>query len=92
MKKDYKIQNEIFTLNSEIRSTKIYIPFIMGSSSICKIEINFYEGPFGRRDISNLNRGSGTGFFIKFKKPNSDYKYKYFLMTCEHVIQKEIIS
>ena len=35
------------------------------------------------------NTGFETGSFIKFKEGN---KFQYFLMTCEHVIQKEIIE
>jgi len=92
MKKDFQVQKEVFSLTSEIKSFKIYIPFIKGSLCICKIEMEYYEGEFGNRDLSQKKPGCGTGFFIKFKDPNSDNKYKYFLMTCEHVIQKEIID
>ena len=93
MKREYKTQNEIFSLNSTIESTKIHIPFAIVSISICKIKMKYYEGNFGSRDIyGNKKSGAGTGFFIKFKDPNSDNRFKYFLMTCEHVIQKEIIE
>ena len=93
MKREYKTQNEIFSLNSTIESTKIHIPFAIVSISICKIKIKCYDGNFGSRDIYGDKKiGTGTGFFIKFKDPNSDNRFKYFLMTCEHVIQKEIIE
>ena len=92
MKKDFQVQKEVFSLTSKIKSFKIYIPFIKGSLSICKIEMEYYDGDFGNRNLSVKKQGCGTGFFIKFKDPNSDNKYKYFLMTCEHVIQKEIIN
>ena len=92
MKKDFQVQKEVFSFTSKIKSFKKYIPFIKGSLSICKIEMEYYEGDFGYRDLSQKKQGCGTGFFIKFKDPNSDNKYKYFLMTCEHVIQKEIIN
>ena len=95
MKRDYKIQNgtnEIMTFGSKIESTKIQIPFIVGSLSICKIICEFYNGNFGYRDLNDKKTGSGTGFFIKFKDPKSQNRYKYFVITCEHVIQKEIIE
>ena len=63
------------------------------SVSICKIRADCYDGVFGFRDISSGPKKSiGSGFFIKFKKPNSDSKYKYLMMTFEQVIQKEIIE
>ena len=96
MQKNFGITNEVITLNSSpLESTKknLRINFILGSVSICKIRVDCYDGVFGFRDISSGPKKSiGSGFFIKFKKPNSDSKYKYFMMTCEHVIQKEIIE
>lgn len=57
--------------------------------SICKIIVNCFEGSFGGRNLRIKCRGKGTGSFIKFKGGD---KFQYFLMTCEHVIQKEIIE
>ena len=88
-----KIKNEIITLKSKIQSTKIYIPFIKGSLSVSKILMKCYEeDDYGKRDLSKKLDGSGTGFFLKVKDPNEDNRYKYFLMTNEHVLQKEIIN
>ena len=96
MRNNFGITNEVITLNSSpLESTKknLRINFILGSISICKIRADCYDGDFGCRDISSgTKKKIGSGFFIKFKKPNSDSKYKYFMMTCEHVIQKEIIK
>ena len=91
--KDYKIEKEIITLKSNIESTKIYIPFIKGALSVCKIQMKCYkEDSYGIRDLSKEPVvGLGTGFFIKFKDPQEENRYKYFLMTNEHVLQKEII-
>ena len=91
--KDYKIEKEVITLKSKIESTKIYIPFIKGALSVCKILVKFYKDDSnGKRDLSKEPvDGSGTGFFIKFKDPKKENSYKYFLMTNEHVLQKEII-
>ena len=85
-------KNEILTSDSKLKSTKVDLPFIQGSLSVCKIETHVYEGDFGHRDLSKIYSGLGTGFFIKFKNNNSKNKYKYFIMTNEHVIQKEIIE
>ena len=85
-------KNEVLTSNSTLKSTKVHLPFIEGSLSVCKIETFIYGGPFGSRDLSKIYGGSGTGFFIKFKDNNFKNKYKYFIKTNEHVIQKEIIK
>ena len=85
-------KNEVLTPDSKLKSTKEHIPFIEGSLSVCKIETFVYDGNFGSRDLSKIFKGSGTGFFIKFKDNRSENKYKYFIMTNEHVIQKEIIE
>ena len=50
--------------------------FTRVSRSICKTEVG--------------NKNQGTGFFIKLKANNNE-NYKYFLMTCEHVIKRELI-
>ena len=58
--------------------------FIKGSLAVCKIIYHSFDG-----------KGyiGGTGFFIKFKDDNDDdLRYQYFLMTCEHVIKKEMIE
>ena len=58
--------------------------FIKGSLAVCKI---IYYSLDGKGYIG------GTGFFIKFKDDNDDdLRYQYFLMTCEHVIKKEMIE
>lgn len=58
------------------------IAYNRSSLSICKIEYV---------DKNNY-LATGTGFFIKFKDPKDEQKYKYFLMTCEHVIEKDMIN
>ena len=58
------------------------IAYNRSSLSICKIEYV---------DKNNYLI-SGTGFFIKFKDPKGEQRYKYFLMTCEHVIEKDMIN
>ena len=85
-------KNEVLTSDSKLKSTKVSLPFIEGSLSVCKIETYVYDGHFGNRDLSKIYCGSGTGFFIKFRDNKSKNKYKYFIMTNEHVIQKEIIE
>ena len=63
---------------------------LKGALSICKIKVRFFGGDYGQRNLNKkLKEGAGTGSFIKFRDGN---KFQYFLMTCEHVIQKEIIE
>ena len=86
-------QNESLTENSDILPIKNELPFIKGSLSVCKIEINCYEGDYGKRKIRNPPKSSfGTGFFLKIKHDENENEYQYYLVSCEHVIQKEIIE
>ena len=85
-------KNEVLTSESKLKSTKIHLPFIEGSLSVCKIHTFVYKGKFGNRDLSQYIGASGTGFFIKFKDNKFKNRYKYFIMTNEHVLQKEIIE
>ena len=39
-----------------------------------------------------MKNSSGSGFFIKIKNPDNNHEFKYFIITCEHVVQKEIIE
>ena len=70
-------------------SNIINLNHLKGALSICKIKANFYDDEYGNRDSKVEKTGFGTGSFIKFRDGN---KFQYFLMTCEHVIQKEIIE
>ena len=70
-------------------SNIINLNHLKGALSICKIKTNFYDDEYGNRDSKVEKTGFGTGSFIKFRDGN---KFQYFLMTCEHVIQKEIIE
>ena len=74
-------QKEALIKRSSILPIHKELNFIKGSLSVCKI--TFMDG---------LDMIFGTGFFIKFKRDKTDNKYQYFLMTCEHVIKKEIID
>lgn len=78
-------RNESLIKKSPIYPTHHYakLNFIKGSLSVCKIQ---YPSLNGNGFVG------GTGFFIKFKKDNNDMKYQYFLMTCEHVIEKKMID
>lgn len=87
-----RCRNESITSASPIKSIKPKISYIKGSQAICKIIVDCYEGIFKHRDLKIRGICSGTGFFIKFKDPEIPYQFKYFLMTCEHVIQKEIFE
>ena len=52
------------------------------SNSICKLNID-----------STNEDNEGTGFLIKIKNNiNDKMNYKYFLITCEHVIKREYIE
>lgn len=79
-------RNESMNKRSSILPINCYknLNFIKGSLSVCKI---IYPSLDGKGYIG------GTGFFIKFKD-DDDYnmKYQYFLMTCEHVIEKTMID
>ena len=91
MEENYK--KESITENSNILPIKNQLPFIKGSLSVCKIQINCYEEDYGKRDIRFPPKTSfGTGFFLKIKHDENENEYQYYLVSCEHVIQKEIIE
>ena len=84
--------NEVMTENSKLESIKPHLPFIKGSLCLCKIRCPSFPGNFGQRDMYQMKNSSGSGFFIKIKNPDNNQEFKYFIITCEHVVQKEIIE
>ena len=92
LNKYYKSRVERTLGDSPIISIRKDIAYCKAAIGICKIEtVCYYEDNLGKRHLNDLRNGKGTGFLIKFKNPKNCDQYKYFLMTCEHVIQKEIM-
>ena len=73
--------NEAITEYSKIESISPKLGFIKGALSIFKIDINM-----------NNKIKKGTGFFLKIKSKYSDNFYHYYLITNEHVIEKDLIK
>ena len=77
-----EIINEGYTTDKSMKRINKFITYV--SNSICKLNIN---------DEDNEGIGMGTGFLIKIKNNiNNKTNYKYFLITCEHVIKREYIE
>ena len=77
-----EIINEGYTTDKSMKRINKFITYV--SNSICKLNI----------DINDEDKeGMGTGFLIKIKNNiNNKTNYKYFLITCEHVIKREYIE
>ena len=75
-----KRRNETILKDNPPKSTNQFINKV--SRSICKLEV-IRNG--------NIPVNGGTGFLIKLNF-NNDQNYKYFLMTCEHVVKRNFIQ
>ena len=73
-------RNENILKGKDLKSTNQFINKV--SRSICKLEV-IRNG--------NIPVNGGTGFLIKLNF-NNDQNYKYFLMTCEHVVKRNFIQ
>ena len=90
-KRSYKENHEQMIHGSTIEPIKNDIPYIKGDLAVAKIECDAFKEYNGLRTNIKIHI-SGTGSFIKFRDPKNHKRFKYFFMTCEHVIQKEIIN